>query len=166
VTSPYGPSGRFVERFLDRLAQFRLEDFEAVVRRWRVTLRDSDAWYAAEDAVGDAVARTRRDGVMWTVQDRIYEVFRGSTWYEQRPPGTPVAPSEMAAQYLATTAVVALLVADVLPGAALGVLYAPFRDAIPLAELALGGTVALEPGVADRPAGEQAREDLDGRAWH
>ena len=166
MSRPYGPSGRLVERFLERLAQLQVADFNSVVQRWRATLRDSDEWYAAEDAVGEAVARTRRDGPMWLVQDRIYEIFRGGTWYEHRAPGTPVAPSEMAAQYLATTISVALLVADALPAQVLARLYEPFREVIPLADVALGQTLAIEPSSGERGADRPRLDAEDPRTRH
>jgi hypothetical protein len=169
MSRPFGPSGRLVERFLERLGQLGIADFNEVVRHWRSTLRDSDAWYAAEDAVGEAIGRTRRDGAMWILQDRIYEIFRGGTWYEHRAPGTPVAPSEMAAQYLANTAGVALLVADVLPAAELRTLYEPFRESIPMTEVALGQTLAIEPSAGERGDGERGRghgELEDRSTWH
>jgi len=162
VSHPFGPSGRLVDRFLERLAQLGIADFNVVVQRWRTTLRDSDDWYAAEDAVGEAIARTRRDGAMWVLQDRIYEIFRGGTWYEHRAPGAPVAPSEMAAQYLATTTSVALLVADALPATVLTTLYEPFREAIPMTEVALGTPpLAVERSADGRGGREPSWRDAD-----
>ena len=162
MSRPFGPSGRLVERFLERLAQLGIDDFDEVVRQWRITLRDSDAWYAAEDAVGEAIARTRRDGAMWILQDRIYEVFRGGTWYEHRAPGAPVAPSEMAAQYLSTTAGVALLVADELPATVLRTLYEPFRKTIPMTEVALGTPpVSVERSADGRGSDGSSWRDAD-----
>ena len=167
MSRPFGPSGRLVERFLERLSKLGIDDFNEVVRRWRTTLRDSDAWYAAEDAVGEAIARTRRDGAMWILQDRIYEIFRGGTWYEHRAPGAPVAPSEMAAQYLATTAGVALLVADALPATVLTTLYEPFRETIPMTEVALGTPpLSVERSGDGRGGGLAWRDADDERTRH
>ena len=166
MPSPFGPSSHLVERFLERLARLDIEDFNEVVTRWRSTLRATDSWYSAEDAVGDAVARTRRDGPMWVLQDRVYEIFRGGSWYEHRAPGTPVAPSEMAAQYLATTAGVALLVADAVAGDVLNTLYAPWRDTIPLTDVALDRPLSVEPDGRATPGRPDAagpeRRDLRG----
>src|SRR5437868_6277295 len=103
---PFGPNGRLVERFLDRLTHMDPDDFAPVVYGWRETLRKTDTWYAAEDAVGDAIARTHRDGAMWAVQDRLYAIFRGAPWYGRQRPGETHPAAEVAAQYLATTAAV------------------------------------------------------------
>ena len=129
---PFGPNSTLVERYLAQLARLTAADFAAIVVRWRDGLRKSDAWYAAEDAVGDGIARTRRDDEMWLVQDRLYALFRGTPWYQQR-----VTPPEVATQYLANSAAMALMVADAIPRDALAILYAPFAEAIPLADLVL-----------------------------
>lgn len=157
----YGPNARLVQRFLDRIATFTVDDFGAIVRSWRDTLRKSDEWYAAEDGVGEAIARTRRDGEMWVLQDQLYAIFRGAPWYQQN-----AAAPEVAAQYLATTAAVALMVADALPAEQLRTLYAPFADAIPLAELALGAAPFVEPERAASAGGVRAADDRDGHARH
>jgi hypothetical protein len=159
-----GPTGRLVERFLARLARLDLDDFAAVVARWRDSLRDDDAWYAAEDAVGDAVARTLRDGPMWEVQDAVYSIFRGAPWYGKQPVADR-APSEFAAQYLAQTAAVALLVADTLSAEHLRTILTPFADRIPLHELALDRALSVEPELRGRKAA--GRDDPPGaRARH
>jgi len=161
MSPSYGPMERLVERFLDRLAQLDLDDFADVVQLWRDTLRHDDAWYAAEDAIGDAVAHTRRDGPMWNVQDAVYAIFRGAPWYGKQPVAKR-APSEFAAQYLAQTAGVALLVADALAAEQLRTIFAPFAEIIPLHELALDRTPSVEPelrgrGIAERHAVEDER---------
>ena len=130
MARPYGPNSRLIERFLDRLAHMQLADFGDVVRRWRAALAAGPAWYAAEDAVGDAIAQTRRDDAMWVLQDHIYAVFRDTPWYASAASGPTPAPPEVASQYLATSAAVALLVADVLAAEHLNALYAPFAAAL------------------------------------
>jgi hypothetical protein len=165
MTRALGPTGRLVERFLERLARLGIDDFGAVVRTWRDTLRHNDAWYAAEDAVGEAVARTRRDDPMWLVQDDVYGIFRGAPWYG-RQPVVDRAPSEFAAQYLAQTAAVALLVADTLSADHLRTLFAPFADVIPLATLALDRTLSVEPEVRGAPRTAEHDARGDDRARH
>lgn len=162
MAHPFGPNGRLVERFLDRLAQLTPDELTAIVQRWRDTLRKTDAWYSAEDAVGEAVARTRRDGETWVLQDRLYAVFREMPWFTDRAPGTP-APAEVASQYLATTAAVALLVADVLTAAQLTTLYAPFAEVLPIADVALGRVPSVEPSPGDASSPARGRDDRDAR---
>jgi hypothetical protein len=131
-----------VERFLQRIAALDLEEFRDVVRVWRDRLRRNDAWYAAEDAVGVAVGLTQRNDEMWRLQDAIYDLFRGAPWYGRRLPPEVVSPPEAAAQYLATTAAMALMVADALPREHLATVYEPFQDTIPIADVAMGAAPA------------------------
>ena len=131
----YGPNTIPVERFVAHVGRLDVADFASVVREWREMARQGDAWLQAEDAVGEAVARTRRDDEMWRVQDAVYQSFRGGPWYTRALPRGRHAPPEAAAQYLAATTAVALMVADVLPPLHLDTLYAPFERAIPLREI-------------------------------
>ena len=140
---PFGPNTALVQRFVDRLAELDLADFAEVVQTWRARLRRTDAWCIAEDAVGDAIARTRRDGEMWVLQDRIYAVFRAAPWYIERPNDMP-APAEVASQYLTNTAAVALLVVDALPARHFTTLYAPFAPVISLGDIAWTGRRIVE----------------------
>lgn len=146
MAQPYGPNSTLIDRFITRLGRLTVTDFAAIVVRWRDGLRKSDAWYAAEDAVGDAIARTHRDDAMWRVQDRLYTLFRGTPWY-QRDASSP----EVATQYLANSAAIALMVADVLPRESLAVLYEPFAESIPLGSLPLAPT--LDEGEGFKHAG-------------
>lgn len=135
MSGPFGPNSAAIDRFLTRLARMDVADFAGVVRVWRDALHHADDWYAAEDAVGDAIARTRRDAEMWRLQDALYGTFRGGAWYERPLPHGRRAPIEAAAQYLATTAAVTLMVAEALPPQHVATLYAPFAVTIPLHEL-------------------------------
>jgi hypothetical protein len=109
---------------------------------------------------------------MWLLQDAIYQIFRGSTWYDAHQPGTAPPPAEAAAQYLATTAAVALMVADVLPAGTLTLMYAPFRDTIRMADLALRSPSTGSPVRDDAPRSAMRRADRpddrrdDPTRWH
>jgi hypothetical protein len=162
----YGPNTRLIDRFLERLATLELDDFAAIVTRWRQAGGATEVWCAAEDAVGDAIATTRRDDEMWQLHDRLYASFRNAPWYTRRPADAPTAPPEAASQYVATSAAVALLVADVLSAAHLNALYGPFAEAIPLADVALGATPAVEPRQPGGAAGGARRRGTDRDTRH
>jgi hypothetical protein len=68
----YGPNTSLVERFLDRLQALEFDQLTDVVTAWRDALRRTDAWYSAEDAVGDAIAALRRHDEQWRLQGRLY----------------------------------------------------------------------------------------------
>jgi hypothetical protein len=146
-----GPNATIVERFLNRLAALEFEQISTVVLTWRERLRRTDGWYAAEDAVGDAIAKTRRHDGQWYLQGQIYEMFRNSSWYTQAKPASAVAGTEAAAQYLASTAAFALLVSDVLSPTELGVLYAPYGAVIPIGELGLPELYSVRRPPPSRP---------------
>lgn len=133
-----GPNGGLVERFLERLCELDLAQWADVVRAWRDTLRRTDAWTSAEDAVGDAIARTGRHDEQWVLQDRLHERFKRTPWFTNRQ-SPSAAGTEAAAQYLASSAAFALLVADALSREELRTLYAPFAGVVPLPELLLPG---------------------------
>lgn len=136
MPASFGPNRTLVERFLARLTRLDVADFTDVVRAWREGVGRTDAWCQAEDAVGEAIARTHRDEEMWRLQDAVYVSFRGGPWYERPLPGARSAAAEAASQYVATTTALALLVADAVPPQHLSTLHAPFRDVIPLADIA------------------------------
>ena len=131
------PNGPIVEAFLARLARLDLAQYGAAIRRWRDELRRTDAWCAAEDAVGEAIAETGRHDAHWRMQERLFELFHASPWYTDRDAQARALGSEPAAHYLASSAAVALLVADAIDAGALRTLYAPFERVIPYLELEL-----------------------------
>ena len=136
--SQFGPNSELVEQFLARLARLDHARISAIVAIWRDGLRRTDAWYGAEDEVGDALTATRRHDEEWRLQERLYELFRRATWSIERK-ACPTSPAtEAAAQYLASTAAFALMVVDVLSARSFATLYAPFAVDIPVAELGLG----------------------------
>jgi hypothetical protein len=136
--SQYGPNSELVERFLARLARLSHTEISAAVAAWRDGLRCTNAWYTAEDEVGDALTVTRRHDEEWRLQEHLYELFRRASWRLERPVSpTTTETSDAAAQYLASTAAFALMVADALSVLGLTTLYAPFAEVVPLGELGL-----------------------------
>jgi len=136
--SQYGPNSELVERFLARLARLSHAEISTAVATWRDGLRCTNAWYAAEDEVGDALTATRRHDEEWRLQEHLYELFRRASWRLERPVSpTTTETSDAAAQYLASTAAFALMVADGLSVQGLTTLYSPFAEVVPLGELGL-----------------------------
>src|SRR5688572_28667508 len=104
MASDFGPNSELIERFLKRLAELNLAQVTAVCTTWRAHLGRNDEWYQAEDEVGDAIAHTQRYDAQSQVQDRLYELFRRSSWYTNLELGTLIPTCEAAAQYLASVA--------------------------------------------------------------
>ena len=162
MTISFGPNSELVERFLGRLATLDLSQLGEVITTWRAHLRRTDEWYGAEDALGEAIARTRRYDEQRRLQDQLYELFRRSSWYTSLEPGTLVPACEAAAQYLASVAAFAVLVADAISPRHFAILYTPFAETITLHDLGLRegapatrnerGTATSERQAGDPPA--------------
>lgn len=88
---------------------------------WRQAPHNTPAWRDAEDAVGDAIARTRRHDVL----ERLREVVH-ATVLKGVPFGGLEARDAAAVEYLAGAAVGALLVRDALSASHARTLRAPF----------------------------------------
>ena len=127
----YGPNSSQIERFLERLQQLSLQRLGDAVRAWRGELARSGAWHSAEDAVSRAITDSARHGPQWLMLRRVFEIFRDAPWFKEHNPGSHVPGSDAAAQYVTTTALLALLVRDALPDDTFETLYFPFRDIIP-----------------------------------
>ena len=160
--SQYGPNSELVERFLARLARLNHTEISAAVAALRDGLRCTNAWYTAEDEVGEALTATRRHDEEWRLQEHLYELFRRASWRIERPVSpTTTETSDAAAQYLASTAAFALMVSDALPVQGLTTLYAPFAEVVPLGELGLDLLARRKP--VDRAAQRSAELDGDCR---
>ena len=110
--SNYGPNSREIERFFERLQHLNLQGLGDAVRTWRDELARSGAWHKAEDAVSRAITDTARHAPQWLMLNRLFEIFRGAPWYKEHQSGSQVPGSDAAAQYVTTTALLALLVRD------------------------------------------------------
>lgn len=128
-------------KFIGRLAQLDLAAVSAAVRSWHEIMRaESDAWFAAERATAHAVSSAGRRAEQEILLGHVAECFRRAVWYRrtqpQAPPEVRVGSTEASAQYLATVAMVALLVRDCLDPYGFELLYRPFARHIPVEELA------------------------------
>ena len=120
-------------KFLGRLAQLEFATLgEVVQRRHRVMAQSHDAWFDAERAVADAVSDAQRHPEQEVLLVHIAEVFRSAPWYKTRHPSSRVGSTEASGQYVATVALLALLVRDRVPPDAFDLLYAPLAGVIPL----------------------------------
>ena len=136
MTQPYGPNSRLIEEFLTRLQNLPFRDLGRAVQTWRAKV--GEEWHHAEDAVGDAIAATDRHEERQRLLERIYHIFRGSTWFSSREPDSLVPGSDASAQYVTSAALFALLVCDALRDGDFATMYAPFAAVIPLPELSTG----------------------------
>lgn len=127
----YGPNSSEIEHFFERLQHLSLQGLGDAVRAWRDEVARSSAWHKAEDAVSRAITDTARHAAQWSMLQRLFETFRGAPWYKEHQPGSQVPGSDAAAQYVATAALLALLVRDAVPTETFEILYLPFRDIIP-----------------------------------
>jgi hypothetical protein len=154
MSEEYGPNSLLVDRFFDRLELLLPTDVARVVETWRTSFSEGSNWSGAEDAVNTAIARTQRRAAQWRLQERLFDLFRGTAWLKswQTAPSGPAA--EAAGQYLAAIAILALVVADEIALRDFAVLYEPFADVIPLDD--------LFERAADKWPGNEARQGSSG----
>ena len=151
---PFNSNDELVGCFLEHVVRLAPGDVDGAVQTWREAQREAqrtaDGWVAAEEAAVEALMRTQRGEVAWTLQERVHAMFQRAAWRRFRPAGFAALRSAVTAEYLIGTAAVALLVADALPARHLARLYAPFVSVVPLAEL---GRAPRRPEVPNRPNG-------------
>jgi hypothetical protein len=120
-------------KFLGRIAQLELEQLGVAVQAWHSAVgRD---WFAAEDAVAQAVIDSARAAEQEVLLEHIAQLFRSVPWFTPEEPGARVNASEPSGQYVTTLAMLALLVRDRLSPAEFELLYRPFATLIPTEEL-------------------------------
>jgi hypothetical protein len=132
VRARYGPATVLVERLFSRLRMLSGADLERAVGRWRALV--GPAWFAAERALGHSTAVRRRRAERYRALQRLHELAGRRRRLDDPAPGDDPA-SEAGAQYVVTTAVLALLVRDDLPEDHFALLYAPMAELAPLHEL-------------------------------
>ena len=131
-------------RFVGRLAQLDVAAARTAVADWHQTMRaEPEAWFASEEALGQAVVSSGRRVEQEPLLMDVAQAFARAVWYGPEARGAHVpAPelrvrsSEAAGQYLATVAMLAVLVRDHLEPATFARLYRPFAAFIPPAALA------------------------------
>jgi hypothetical protein len=108
-----------------------------VLARWRAQATDGqgEAWFAAEDALGDAITATARHDAQQAVLAAMYELFLRRPGRSGHARSLDDPGSDASTQYVATAALLALLVRDSLAPETVNTLYAPFEDWLPLATL-------------------------------
>ena len=136
-------------KFIGRLALLDHGGVTSSIRSWHALMRhESEAWFTAEEAVARAVVDSGRHGMQQPLLMHVAEAFAYRVWYRGQPdpasgaaaPGAPapelrVQATEASGQYVATVAMLALLVRDHLDASTFALLYRPFADLIPVAEL-------------------------------
>jgi hypothetical protein len=130
------PASGLVASFLRRLAQLSLSELGAAIHTWRAAVAEAPhAWFEAEEAVASAISAHHRHEAQELFLERIADVFRRAPWFDADAPGALIRAAEPGGQYVATLAMLALLVSDRLTPERLCLLYRPFARSIPIAEL-------------------------------
>ena len=133
---PYGPNTAAVRRFLQRLAGKSAADCVAFARAY-VALRGTPRFAEADIALGHAIESSDRTGPRDAVVGPIVQLMGGhAERLMNEPELADVTVDDMAECALA--AALGLIVGDIIAGDALELLYRPFADAIPIAEVERG----------------------------
>ena len=123
-------------KFIGRLALLDLDQLGEAIQRWhRTAAEHGDAWFVAEAAVADGVERTRRHTEQSVLLRHMGNLFLSKSWFTAAAPGARIRAAEPAGQYVATLAMLAILVRDGITPAQFDLVYHPFHAIIPLAEL-------------------------------
>jgi hypothetical protein len=130
-SAPYGPQTPAIRRFLVQLAALDLPTHDAVVARFAALFPEPD-FAEAELVLGEVIERSGRGDGRDALAGPLLQIVRDR---DAAPPsdGEEVALDPIAEPALA--ALLALLVCDLLPPERVAVLYAPFREAIPLSDV-------------------------------
>ena len=129
-------------KFVGRLSHLDREAGLAAITTWHglVTV-EGRSWFAAEDAVAQAIVAAGRQREQRSLLVQVADAFAHDVWYgaagrRGRPPESEVRATEASGQYVATLAMLALLTRDQLEPATFELLYRPFAAAIPVEDLA------------------------------
>ncbi|HUQ83634.1 MAG TPA: hypothetical protein VM076_20950 [Gemmatimonadaceae bacterium] len=128
---------------MGRVSLLDADGLRTVVSVWHNVMRaQTDVWFAAERATGEAIVTAGRAVEQEVLIGAISDHFLRRVWYraapgqEARTPERRVGATEATGQYVGTLAMLALLVRDQLAQADFDVLYSPFAELIPAEELA------------------------------
>jgi hypothetical protein len=127
---PYGPQTTAIRRFLVQFAGLGADARAEVMRRHHAAV-DSREYVAAESLVGETIARAGRTDARDALAGPLLQLVR--TAQTAAPDDDVLSMLDPIAEP-ALAALLALLVADLVPPATLAVLYQPFGSVIPLAD--------------------------------
>jgi hypothetical protein len=129
-------------RFVGRVAQLDYAAVQHAVSTWRQRMRVGyDSWFAAEDAVAQAIVSSGRQVEQRPLLIHMADAFSQRVWTGGHRDDSGAAEqivraTEASGQYIATLAMLALLVRDHLDAATFDQVYQPFAALIPISELA------------------------------
>ena len=127
-TLPYGPNTAVIRRFLVRLAGLGSGDKAAVVARYGELTR-TKAWEAAETLLATAIERSGRDPQRDALSGPLLQLVRPADATATISEDDALAQLDPVAEP-ALAALLALMVRDLLPEAAVGTLMEPFAGIV------------------------------------
>lgn len=135
-----GPRGvPAAAKFVGRVSQLDAAAVRAAVEGWREVMRaESEAWFAAERAAAHAVLDAGRTAEQQVMLGHLSDAVLRTVWYRAGVGQTPearVGATEASGQYIASVAMLALLVRDHLSAGEFALLYRPFAGVVPVDEL-------------------------------
>jgi len=133
----FGPNTSLVDNFLVRLRGASHHDLRCALDCWHETLEafGITPWARAEDATARAIAESHRRLAHLRAAERLDQVAHSAGWFRPVSAGASTPLPEACVEYVAASALTALLVRDRLSEDDFAILYAPFADLIPLDRL-------------------------------
>ena len=129
----FGPRALAVRQFLEAIQELTVDQWREVIAAWRATV--TDAWHNADSAVAAAVAASERRQAREDLLSELGDITRRIRWNGGETTGSSAQATESTAHYLASLAVLALLVRDRITRREFDALYLPFMGVIPLATI-------------------------------
>lgn len=134
--SPCDRGVQAAKKFIGRVSQLDLGAVQDAVRIWHDMMRvDTSGWFAVERAIGQAVIAAGLETRQEALLIHVAECFVRRVWAQDGAAELRVGTTEASGQYLATVAMLALLVREHVSPDTFAIAYRPFATAIPADEL-------------------------------
>jgi hypothetical protein len=111
-----------------------LETWGSVIERWRRVVVVPQ-WHDGDRAIAEVLRGEKAHAIQERFLEEIFTMFQRAPWFTHREPGAPVRSTDAAAQYITTTACLALLVRPWIAQSYFETLYYPFEELAPAREV-------------------------------
>jgi hypothetical protein len=123
-----------IRAFLRRVSEMSLETWGSVIERWRRVVVVPQ-WHDGDRAIAEVLRGEKAHAIQERFLEEIFTMFQRAPWFTHREPGAPVRSTDAAAQYITTTACLALLVRPWIAQSYFETLYYPFEELAPAREV-------------------------------
>lgn len=123
-----------IHAFLHRVSEMSLETWSSVIERWRKVVV-APQWHDGDRAIAEVLRGEKAHAIQERFLEEIFTMFQRAPWFTHREPGAHIRSTDAAAQYITTTACLALLVRPWIAQSYFETLYYPFEELAPAREI-------------------------------